>query len=78
MSQPHRETGQRTKEETFLRKLDTILEELSHWQGIRHAPSKAPEVNCQLNLRKNSLPAKYVSNCAAWTASIQGVGVGWG
>lgn len=61
----------------LLKKLDPILEELSHWQGIRHALSKAPEENCQLNLRKNSFPTKYVSNCVLWTASIQGVGVQW-
>lgn len=60
MCRPHRETAKRTKEEMLLRKLDPILQELSHSQGIRHALSKAPEVNCQLNLRKNSFPAKYV------------------
>lgn len=74
VSQPHRETAKRTKEEMLLRK----PEELSHWRGIRHAPSKAPEVYCELNLRKNSFPTKYVSNCVLWTASIQGVGVRWG
>lgn len=66
--------SKKNKEEMLLRK----PEELSHWRGIRHAPSKAPEVYCQLNLRKNSFPTKYVSNCVLWTASIQGVGVRWG
>lgn len=63
MSRPPGEPAKRTKEEMLLRKLDPILEELSHWQGTRHALSKAPEVNCQMNLRKNSFPTKYVSNC---------------
>lgn len=49
------------REEMFLRKPDPILEGLSHRKGIRPVVSKA-SVNCPLNLRKNFLLEKYLSD----------------
>lgn len=66
----------RTREEIFLRKPDPILEGLSQRKGIRPVVSTASEVKCRLNLRKNCLLEKYLSDYVSYNASIQGVRVG--
>lgn len=66
----------RAREEMFLRKPDPILEGLSQRKGIRPVVSKASEVNCRLNLRKNFLLEKYLSDYVSYNASTQGVSVG--